>query len=83
MNKTAIFWFSVGAIACAVMFQGEIIQFSEALYAVPPTVAFKTIQLNDTLLTQGDQINATSYMDKLHIITDGSIIIERGVGGIP
>ena len=54
-------------------------EIKEMIYAIPPTAAFKIIEINDTLNTQGEQINATSYFDKLHIITDGSIEINRGI----
>ena len=53
------------------------------IYAIPPTEAFSSIQLNDTLLAQGDIIQSDTFNRKLHIITDGSIILERGVGGEP
>lgn len=99
MNKLAIFWFSLGAIGCIFIFQVEIIQVTQAvqydyaypdreeikemIYAIPPTEAFSSIQLNDTLLAQGDIIQSDTFNRKLHIITDGSIILERGVGGEP
>jgi len=72
--------FISGTIIGAVFFSPEI---SEAVYSIPPTPAWQTIQLNDTLLTQGDQISANSSNTLLHIISDGSIEINRGVGGSP
>ena len=96
MNKTALFWLTVGIGAGALIFQTEISQavqydyaypdreeIKEMIYAIPPTAAFSSIELNDTVFTTGDVIEADAYNRKLFIITDGSIIIERGVDGNP
>lgn len=83
MDKIAALWFCIGALSCAFIFQGELIQLSDALYAIPPTEAFKVLELNDTINTQGEEVNATNHIDRLHIITDGSIEINRGVDGTP
>ena len=96
MNKTALFWLAIGIGAGALMFQTEITEavqydyaypdreeIKEMIYAIPPTAAWSTITLNDTVGTQGDTVEAFAHNRQLHIITDGSIIIEKGVGGVP
>lgn len=96
MNKLALIWLSIGIGAGALIFQTEISQavqydyaypdreeIKEMIYAIPPTAAWSTITINDTLDTQGDLIESNIYNRNLHIITDGSIIIEKGVGGVP
>ncbi len=96
MNKLAFLWLMIGIGVGAIMFQENIIyavqydyaypdraEIKEMIYSIPPTPAWQTVQLNDTLLTQGEQINANSSNALIHIITDGSIEINRGVGGNP
>ena len=96
MNKLAVIWLMIGIGIGAIMFQENIIyavqydydyldrgEIKEMIYAIPPTPAWSVFELNDTLDTQGDLIDADSFNRKMYLITDGSIEINRGVGGNP
>ncbi len=96
MNKLAFLWLMIGIGVGAIMFQENIVdavqydyaypdraEIQEMIYAVPPTAAWSIITLNDTVNTEGEEVEAIQYNRKLHIITDGSILIERGIGGSP
>lgn len=49
----------------------------DAILSVPPTTAFSDLNINDTLNTLDEPINSTSYKQTLHILTNGSIGINR------
>ena len=77
MNKLAFVCLMIGI--GAILFQGELIQVSEALYSIPPTVAWKTIEINNDAVfpSTGDlNVTAIDYHDKLFILTDGSILLN-------
>ena len=43
---------------------------------IPPTPAWSTINLNDTVENIDVDLDASQYNRKLYIVTDGSIILE-------
>ncbi len=78
MNKLAVIWLVIGIGIGAIMFQGELVQLSEAIYSIPPTAAWSTITLNDTIDNVGVNFTAQEYNRQLEIKSDGSIILELG-----
>ena len=82
MNKLALLWLFIGVGIGSILFQGELIQLSDAIYSIPPTPAFKTfegINNNTAPLTGVLKLNATSSTDTLFLISDGSININLTV----
>ena len=96
MNKLAFLWLMIGIGVGAILFQENLVdavqydysypdraEIQEMIYAVPPTSAWSTIVLNDTIDSVGQEVDAFQYNRNIHIITDGSILIDSAIGGEP
>ena len=77
MDKRFLFGMIIGAVIPSLIF--IVIPTVEALYAIPPTPAFRTIDIeNNATFASSDRTNVTAinYADLLHLKTDGSIILN-------
>ena len=74
MNKSFIFGLCTGIVIIGIITYYPML--AEALYAIPPTLAWRTIGVdsNATYPSTSDiNITAISYADTLYLISDGSI----------
>jgi len=72
----ALIWLTLGIGIGALFFQVEL---SEALYSIPPTPAWTTIEINNNQIWPNNSrinITAQNYTDKFYIVSDGSILIN-------
>ena len=77
MDKRFLFGVIIGITIPSLFF--IIIPTVDALFSIPPTPAFRTIDIeNNATLASSDVTNVTaiSYADLLHLKTDGSIILN-------
>ena len=57
----------------------EVLDIAEALYAIPPTASWTTIEINNNQIfpsNSQNNITASNYTDKFYILSDGSILIN-------
>ena len=75
----SLIWLMVGIGTVLLIFQGELVQLAEALYAIPPTPSWTTIGIaNNVTVSNSTQtsIQAVNYTDTFRLITDGSILLN-------
>ncbi len=80
MGKLGLFLTGIIVVIVAVaIMPDEALYIAEALYSIPPTPAWTTIEINNNqVFPSNSQINITAknYTDKFYIVSDGSILIN-------
>ncbi len=65
-------------VAVAIM-PDEALDIAEAIYSIPPTPAWSTIEISNDFPwpnSSRNTITASNYTDKMYIVSDGSILIN-------
>lgn len=73
------FWYGWIIGISVVIGIAAVLPFTDALYSVPPTQAWRTIEINNTATwpnSTQNTVTALNYRDTLYIVTDGSILLN-------
>ena len=80
MGKIGLFLTGIIVVIVAVaIMPDEALDIAEALYSIPPTPSWTTIEIgNDYVWPNSTQniITASNYSDKFYMLSDGSILIN-------
>ncbi len=80
MGKLGLFLTAILVlIGSFIIMPNEMLDLANALYSIPPTPAWTTIEINNNqVFPSNSQINitASNYTDKFYFTSDGSILIN-------
>ena len=80
MGKTGLFLTGIIVVIVAIaIMPDEALDIAEALYSIPPTPSWTTIEINNNQIfpnTSLNTITANNYSDTFFIVSDGSILIN-------
>jgi len=80
MNKSNVLVLFSFVIVGAAIINAVFLQDSEALYSIPPTPAWTTIEINNNatlpMNPNRTEVTAINSNDRLFLISDGSILIN-------
>ena len=69
----------VVVVVSAFIMPEEFLGLANALYSIPPTNAWQTIEINNSAVwpnASQNEVSAVTYKDKLYLLTDGSILLN-------
>ena len=80
MGKLGLFLTAILVIIGSfILMPDEMLDIATALYSIPPTPSWTTIEINNNqIFPSNSQINitASNYTDRLYLVSDGSILIN-------